>query len=153
MNERSDDFYQDFRRRIRDWVADKGATSKWSEYVMFAPDFLHLLCKLTVDPDIPVKEKAKVAATIAYFIAPFDLIPEAIAGPGGYVDDVALSAYVLSSIINAVDQQVVTRHWAGDRDLLQVVQQVLKVADASGSENSQICLRKIAAELDAFAGS
>jgi uncharacterized membrane protein YkvA (DUF1232 family) len=129
MGDQRDDFYQDFRRRIRDWLGRDGRSSKWSEYVMFAPDLLHLLCKLTMDPDIPMREKAKVAASVAYFISPFDLIPEAIAGPGGYVDDIALSAYVLNSIVNTLDQQVVTRHWVGDGDLLQVIQQMLKVAD------------------------
>ncbi len=51
---------------------------------MFAPDLLHLLCKLTIDEDVPVKERAKLAAAIAYFISPIDLVPEAIVGIIGY---------------------------------------------------------------------
>jgi len=129
MADQTDDFYQILRKRIRQWLESGGGSSKWAEHIMLAPDLLHLLCKLTIDPEVPVTEKAKLAAAIAYFVSPIDLVPEAIVGPLGYVDDVALSAYALNSIINTVDQTVVTKHWAGDRDLLQVIQEVLKVAD------------------------
>ena len=129
MAQQTDDFYQALRKRIRAWLESGGGSSKWAEYIMLAPDILHLLCKLTIDPEVPVKEKAKVAAAIAYFVSPIDLVPEAIVGPLGYVEDVVLSAYVLTSIINTVGQTVVTKHWAGDRDLLQVIQEILKIAD------------------------
>jgi uncharacterized membrane protein YkvA (DUF1232 family) len=39
-----------------------------------------------------------------------DLIPEAMLGPAGYVDDVALAAYVLNSIVNTTEASVVTKH-------------------------------------------
>ena len=40
-----------------------------------------------------------------------DLVPEAIVGPIGYVDDIALAAYVLNSIVNNASPEVVQRHW------------------------------------------
>ncbi|MFC1550906.1 YkvA family protein, partial [Candidatus Neomarinimicrobiota bacterium] len=79
--------------------------------------------------EVPVKEKAKLAAAIAYFVSPIDLIPEAIIGPIGYVDDIALAAYVLRSIINDTNPEVVQKHWAGDTDVLKVIQNILEVAD------------------------
>ncbi len=94
-----------------------------------APDLFHLLCKLTIDKDVPVVEKAKLAFTIAYFVSPVDLVPEAIVGPAGYVDDIALAAFVLNSIINKTNPKVVTKHWAGDKDVLLVIKEILKVAD------------------------
>jgi len=129
MEDQSGDFYQTLRKRISDWLEREGGTHKWAEYILLAPDLFHLLCKLTLDPEVPVKEKAKLAATIAYFVSPLDLLPEVIMGPVGYVDDVALSAYVLNSLLNTTDAKVVKKHWAGDRDVLEVIQQVLKVAD------------------------
>lgn len=122
------DFYQDLRRKIRDWLEQGGKNTKWAEYIMAVPDFFHLLCKLTIDKDVPVREKAKLAAAIAYFVSPIDLIPEAIAGPAGYADDVALAAYVLNSIVNS-NPEVVKRHWAGERDVLELIQEILRVAD------------------------
>lgn len=129
MNKHDSDFYQDLRQGIRRWLEREGEANNWSEYILLAPDFFHLLCKLSMDPDVPVEHKAKLAAAIAYFVSPIDLMPEAIMGSTGYVDDIALSAYVLNSIINSTDAEIVTRHWAGDRDLLKVIQQILKVAD------------------------
>jgi len=123
------DFYQALRWRVRDWSQRAGKDSKWSEYVLLAPDLFHLLCKLIIDPDVPTKQKVKLAAAIAYFVSPLDLMPEALMGPTGYVDDVALSAYVLNSLLNSVDAPVLTRNWAGDGDLLEAIRRILKVAD------------------------
>lgn len=125
----SDDYYQHFRQKIRAWVAGRGKSSAWAEYILAAPDFLHLLCKLAIDPQVPAAERAKLAAALAYFILPADLIPEIIAGPAGYVDDVALSAYVISLLVNTVDPAVIRRHWAGNGDVLELIQRVLKFSD------------------------
>ena len=57
------------------------------------------------------------------------MIPEGLVGPAGYVDDVALAAYVLHSLVNSVDPAVLKEHWAGDGDVLKTVQTILKAAD------------------------
>lgn len=124
------DFYQNLRVKIKKWLDSKGgANNKWAEYILLAPDIFHLLYKLTLDKDVYVADKAKLAAAIAYFISPVDLIPEALLGPAGYVDDLALAAYVLNRIINNTDPEVVRRNWAGDGDVLEVIQSILRVAD------------------------
>ena len=130
MEDNKIDFYQQLRIKIRNWLESKdGRQHKWAEYLMFAPDLFHLLCKLSLDPEVPSKEKAKLAGAIAYFILPVDLIPEALTGPIGYVDDIALAAYVLNRIVNNTSEEVVQKHWAGDGDVLKIIQQILKVAD------------------------
>jgi uncharacterized membrane protein YkvA (DUF1232 family) len=123
------DFYQQMREKIRGWLEDKGANYKYADYLLAAPDLLHLLCRLTLDGQVPVSEKAKLAAAIAYFISPLDLMPEAITGPVGYIDDVVLAAYVLNGIIGKTDPSVVRGHWAGSGDILELILQVLKIAD------------------------
>ena len=50
-------------------------------------------------------------------------------GPAGYVDDIALAAYVLNSIINASSEELVLKHWAGKDNLLDLMKEILKVAD------------------------
>lgn len=89
----------------------------------------YLLCKLAFDPDVPVTEKAKLAAAIAYFVSPLDLIPEALVGPIGYIDDIAIAVLVLNSILNNTSKEVVMRNWVGDRDIVQLIQEIIKVAD------------------------
>ena len=100
------DFYQKLRVRVKDWASREGKESAVFKYVLIAPDFFHLLCKLMFDSRVPGREKKKVAAAIAYFISPIDLIPEGLVGPAGYIDDVALAAYVLNSILNSVGPEV-----------------------------------------------
>lgn len=125
------DFYQKLREQFREWCAtDEGKTNKFAEYLMFAPDLFHLLWKLSLDKDIPAMEKAKLAGAIAYFVSPVDLLPEMIVGPLGYVDDIALAAYVLNNLVNKTDAEIVRKHWVGDEDVLNVIQRILDVADA-----------------------
>ena len=46
------DFYQTLRRKIKDWETKEGANHKWAEYILLAPDFFHLLCKLAIDKEV-----------------------------------------------------------------------------------------------------
>ena len=124
----SDDFYQKIRVDIRKWLQTKaGKGYKWSEYLLLAPDLFHLLTKLAIDKDVPNSEKAKIAGALAYFISPIDLVPEAMFGPIGYLDDVALAAYVINSIMKNNNSELITRHWAGEQDVLELVQQIVDV--------------------------
>ena len=128
MESEKADFYQNLRTKIKKWV-DKNPEYQWSEILLLAPDLFHLLCKLAADKDVPVSEKAKLAGVIAYFISPVDLVPEVLLGPVGYLDDIALAAYVLNSIINKTDPQIIRRHWAGQEDILMTIKNILAVAD------------------------
>lgn len=123
------DFYQEMRDSIRTWLSGKGASYRFARYLLAAPDLFHLLCRLAVDREVPVSEKAKLAAAIAYFVSPVDALSEGIAGPIGYIDDVALAALVLNGLINKTNPEIVMRHWAGDEDVLDLVQQILQLAD------------------------
>lgn len=123
------DFYQQMRDSIRIWIKGKGVNYKFAEYLLAAPDLFHLLCKLAVDKEVPASEKAKLAGAIVYFISPIDFLPESLTGPLGYIDDVAVAALVLNSIINKINPEIVRRHWAGDKDILELIQQIIQVAD------------------------
>lgn len=130
MSDRNSDFYQQLRGRIREWLkSDEGRSDKWAEYLLLAPDLFHLMWKLSADPDVPAKDKVKLAGALAYFISPIDLIPEAMLGPIGYVDDIALAALVLNGILNHTSPEVLARHWAGDEDVLVAIRRILAVAD------------------------
>ncbi|ABI69550.1 YkvA family protein [Syntrophomonas wolfei] len=124
------DFYQQLRDRIMEWLqSDDGKNHKFAQYILLVPDMFHLLCKLIIDPEVSAADKAKLAGVIVYFISPVDLMPEAIAGPIGYLDDLALTAYALNSIINNADPQIVRKHWAGQDDIMEVIKNVLATAD------------------------
>jgi uncharacterized membrane protein YkvA (DUF1232 family) len=124
------DFYEKLRLRIVSWLDTKtGRDNKWADYLLLVPDFFYMLIKLASDEDVPKNEKAKLLLAIAYFISPIDLLPEAILGPLGYLDDLALSAYVLNSIINRVSPEIVEKYWKGDGEVLLLVKGILAKAD------------------------
>ena len=127
-DEKHEDFYRRLRARMRSWLAGKGRGHKWADILMAAPDLFHLLVRLSVDPDVPRSERAKLWGAIAFFISPVDLIPELVLGPVGFIDDAALAAYVLHSLLQHTDAEVLRRHWAGDGDVLEVIQRVMHVA-------------------------
>jgi uncharacterized membrane protein YkvA (DUF1232 family) len=129
-NRDHDDFYQNLRQKIKKWVNYKsGKENKWISYIMVAPDLFHLLCRLTVDKDVPVEHKAKLAVAIAYFVSPIDLIPEMLVGPAGYIDDIAIAAYVLNRMFSEIDPKIIRKHWAGEGDILEIVQSIIQAAD------------------------
>jgi uncharacterized membrane protein YkvA (DUF1232 family) len=130
MNNQESDFYKKLRDKIRVWArSEDGKANRWTEYLLYAPDLFHLLCKLTIDKRVSSKSKAKLAAAIAYFVSPLDLVPEAIVGPIGFVDDIALAAYVLNAIINETDSSIIEEHWAGDDNVLHVIKKILGVTN------------------------
>ena len=130
MQDEHQDFYQTLRGKIHDWLESKeGHDHTWADFLLLAPDLFHLLCKLSVDPDVSSQDKTKLVVAIAYFISPIDLIPEAFLGPIGYVDDIALTAFVLNGLLNRTDPETIRRHWAGEEDVLEVIQKIIGVAD------------------------
>lgn len=130
MKTQHQDFYQRLRTRTKTWADSKpGVAHKLTEFILLAPDFFHLLCKLMLDRAISLSMKAKIAGVIYYFILPIDLLPEAFLGPAAYIDDVAVAALVLNQLFNQVDSQLIERHWAGDRPLLETVKQIIAKAD------------------------
>ncbi len=130
MTPKEMDFYRVLRSRINEWLkSGNNSRYKWGKYLVLAPDFFYLVFKLSTDPGVPVKEKVKLAGVLAYFISPIDLIPEAVFGPVGFIDDLVFAAVVLNALINKTSPDIVRKHWAGDEDILEVIQKILNVAD------------------------
>jgi uncharacterized membrane protein YkvA (DUF1232 family) len=123
------DFYQELRQKINKWAEGKGKGDKYLPYILAAPDFFYVLVKLLLDERVPVKEKAFLGVAIAYFIAPFEIIPEGIFGPVGYADDVVIAVWVLNRIINEVGKDIVLEYWPGEQNMLELIQNILAQAD------------------------
>ena len=126
MGKREDKFYLKIRKNIMSWLEDKtNINYKWKEYLLVVPDIFYLLVKLAQDPDVPQSKKISLVAAIAYFISPIDLLPEAILGPIGYLDDLGIAAYVLNDLLNSIDPNIVRRNWAGEIDILILIKKIL----------------------------
>ena len=126
MKKKEEKYYLKLRSNITSWLANNANMNhKWREYLLIVPDIFYLLVKLVQDPDVPQGKKVKLITAIAYFISPIDLLPEAILGPIGYLDDLGVAAYVLNDLLNSVDPQVIKRNWVGDNDILLLIKKIL----------------------------
>ncbi|MBI1932444.1 MAG: DUF1232 domain-containing protein [Ignavibacteriales bacterium] len=119
-------YYKKLRSNISIWLDEKANLNhKWREFIMLVPDIFYLMIKLIQDPEVPQNKKLKLVSAVAYFISPIDLMPEIFLGPIGYLDDIAIAAFILNEMINSIDPQIVKKHWAGDVDILIVIKKIL----------------------------
>lgn len=127
--QKEDNFYLRLRVQVNGYLEDPvHRKNAWMEFALLAPDLFYLMVQLTRDKRVPRIQKAKLGGAILYFLSPIDLLPEAILGPIGYLDDVAVAAFALHSVLNKVDPEIVKEHWLGQGDLLQAVQAIAKRA-------------------------
>jgi uncharacterized membrane protein YkvA (DUF1232 family) len=123
-------FYNKLRKTVRVWAGgDKSKASQYADFVLAGPDLFMLMVRLSRDDRVRQTDRAKLAGAVAYFINPLDFVPELLLGPAGLVDDVALSAFVLHDVLESTDPAVVREHWEGDADILDLIRQILAVAD------------------------
>ena len=123
-------FYRKMRQKVVDWSETRiGREHRWVEFILLAPDFFHLLSRLAFDQRVPRKYRMQLGCVIAYFVSPIDLLPEGILGPLGYLDDVALAAYVINQLVNKIDPAIVEEHWAGEGEALSTARNLIQQAD------------------------
>jgi uncharacterized membrane protein YkvA (DUF1232 family) len=98
--------------------------------LLLVPDVFILLVRLTLDKDVPGSARAMIGGALAYFILPFDLLPEAILGPIGYLDDLVLAAAVLAQAFGGDLEPYARKHWSGSEDLRVVLQDITGTAQS-----------------------
>jgi uncharacterized membrane protein YkvA (DUF1232 family) len=129
--DRATRFYDRIRTTIQRYIDGKGRVlGKTAEFLLLVPDVFILLWRLTTDSRVTGKDKILLGSAVAYYVMPFDLIPEALVGPVGYLDDLVFGVYVLNKILGNVDASIVREHWSGSEDVLESIQRVLNAADS-----------------------
>jgi uncharacterized membrane protein YkvA (DUF1232 family) len=125
-------FYDRLREAIFKVVEKRGG--KLSEgtvrALMLVPDVFILLVRLALDKEVPRSSRALIGGAIAYFILPFDLLPEAILGPVGYLDDLVLAAAVLAQAFGGDLEPYARKHWSGKEDLRVVIRDITETAQS-----------------------
>jgi len=128
---RAQRFYDRIRGNIRAYLDRRGGVvEKTGEFLLLVPDFFILLWRLTTDGRVTGKNKALLVSSLAYYVLPFDFIPEAIVGPIGYLDDLVFAVYVLNKMLVDTDVAILREHWSGESDVLDSIQRVLNAADS-----------------------
>jgi uncharacterized membrane protein YkvA (DUF1232 family) len=123
-------FYDRLRKRIHVYLERGGRVAeKFGDFLLLVPDVFILLWRLANDRRVNGKHKVLLGSGVAYFIFPFDVIPEAIVGPIGYLDDLLFGVYILNKMLADTDVAILREHWSGDQDLLDSMKKVLNAAD------------------------
>lgn len=91
------------------------------EALLVIPNVAKLLTRLIRDPAVPIRRKILVGAVLAYVVSPIDLIPDFVIG-FGRLDDLILVSLALDHILDGTDDEIVSRHWDGSQDALDLVQ-------------------------------
>ena len=129
--DRATRFYDRLRSAVQRYVDKKGRVlGKTAEYLLLVPDVFILLWRLTTDARVTSKDKVLLGSAIAYYIFPFDIIPEALVGPMGFMDDLVFAVFVLNKVLKGADPAIVREHWSGSEDVLAVIERVLGAADS-----------------------
>ncbi len=100
------------------------------EAMLLVPDVFILLVRLALDRQVPAEARALIGGTLAYFVLPVDLFPEAVVGAPGFLDDLVLAAAVLSQALGGELETHARRHWNGDQELRQTLLDVTRSARA-----------------------
>jgi uncharacterized membrane protein YkvA (DUF1232 family) len=126
---RTNRFYDRLRNTMARAITRGGRFEKFKDFLLFVPDVFILLCRLAGDSRVGGKEKILLGTGIAYYIFPLDIIPEALTGPIGFLDDLVFGVYILNRLLSDTDEAVLREHWSGDEDLLVMIRKVLGAAD------------------------
>jgi len=138
-------FYGRLRDRVKRWANRRDIPQKRLEFLLAAPDLFVLLSRLAVDDRVPLGTKAKVAAGIAYFVTPLDMIPDFL-GPPGLLDDVVVAAWILQSIVvelNRLDPTILEEHWEGQTDVLERVTYFIDRAEDVLGRGMRFVIRRL----------
>jgi len=88
-----------------------------------------LLWRLINDSRVNAKNKILLGSGLAYYFFPLDIMPEALIGPIGYLDDLVFAVYLLNKILADTDPETLREHWSGSEDVLTSIRNVLNAAD------------------------
>lgn len=103
--------------------------------LLVVPDLFMLLVRLALDPQVPASTRGLIGGALAYFVLPFDLLPEALVGGLGFMDDVVLAAAVLTQALSPDLEPRARRYWSGRHELREVLRDVVGAAQSLLGEN------------------
>jgi uncharacterized membrane protein YkvA (DUF1232 family) len=123
-------FYDRLRQRIAAAVERRGGRlgKPVADALLLVPDVFMLLVRLAFDREVPASTRTLIGGALAYFVLPFDLLPEAMMGPAGFVDDLVLAAAVLTQTMSGSLEARVRQHWSGSDDVRLVLQDIARTA-------------------------
>lgn len=138
-------FYDRLRERVVRAASRKGKKLPTTAVnaLLLVPDVFMLLVRLTLDKEVPGATRALIGGALAYFVLPTDLLPEALIGGAGYLDDLVIAAAVLSQAFGGDLERYARRHWSGSEELRTVLLNLTASASSLLDENLYARLKKL----------
>ena len=115
MEKQFKDFYDVLRENLDSYRGD------YERFIDYGPDIYKLLTDVLNEKSLSSEIRMKICATLGYFVVPFDIIPEQIYGPHGYIDDIFLCTYVLKEIQKEKGIIFLDEIWEGDEEIEDVL--------------------------------
>jgi uncharacterized membrane protein YkvA (DUF1232 family) len=130
-------FYDRLRGRIVATIEKRGGRvgRGAADALLLVPDVFMLLVRLAMDPQVPASTRGLIGGALAYFVLPFDFLPEGLIGGFGFMDDLVLAAAVLTHALGPELEPRAQRYWSGRQELRQVLQDVVTTAQSLLGEN------------------
>ncbi len=138
-------FYDRLRERVVATTERRGGKLPGGalKALLLVPDVFMLLVRLALDKEVPKPTRALIGGALAYFILPTDLLPEALIGGAGYLEDLVLAAAVLSQAFGGDLERHARRHWSGSEELRVVLRDLTNTASSLLGENIYARLKKL----------
>jgi uncharacterized membrane protein YkvA (DUF1232 family) len=123
-------FYDRLREKTVTAVERRGGkvAPAAAKALLLVPDVFIVLVRILLDPEVPGSARALVGGALAYFVLPLDFMPEALLGPGGFLDDLVLAAAVLAHTFRGELEPYAHKHWSGPDDHREVLADVAQAA-------------------------
>lgn len=130
-------FYDRLREKILQAVEKRGGRLGEGAVraLLLVPDVFMLLVRLSLDREVPGSARALIGGTLAYFLLPIDLFPEALLGGVGFMDDLVLATAVLAQAFSGELEPYARKHWSGSEDLRVVLRDITTTAHSLLGEN------------------
>jgi len=133
--------YRGFYELLQEQIA--GYSGEFDDILLLVPDFFRLLTNLLEDARVPKNARLLISAAIAYFVAPYDVQPEEVYGPLGYLDDLFLCTFVLRELRSSIPDEVIKGAWEAEFDLDQIADSVYEKSRESLGDKTDAILHYV----------
>jgi uncharacterized membrane protein YkvA (DUF1232 family) len=92
-----------------------------SDIILLMPNLFDTLSNLLDDGRVHNEVRKKICQAIAYFITPFDVMPEEVYGIEGYIDQCYVALYVLNDLQSMLPDYILSEAWEGEGMFKEIV--------------------------------
>ena len=129
----------DYSASLREFSG--GYRGQRERVILRVADVFDFYARLYANPEVIGDSRRLVAAVLAYFVVPEDVLPEEVLGPWGMLDDLYVAAHVYRTIRKDVGERCLDDAWVCDDDLATVMKEIYGQSRAALGKQRKEVLR------------